>query len=250
MRSKYRAKNAPRGRWVIAHRGFSAVYPENTMSAFRSAAALGVDAIEIDIHLSRDGHVIIMHDAKLDRTTDGKGLIAEHTLAEIKRVDAGSKKGAQFAGERVPTFAEMLAEIPLPVMCEIKDPGEDIVRETSRVVKDAGAEDRVIIACFDDATLQWAADYLPACERLALGHPTDERIKTAHINAPSFEQGDEAFVKAVHAENGAVWLWTVDQPADIRNVLALGADGIISNYPGRVLAALGQGSAASTSATA
>ncbi|HRS96381.1 MAG TPA: glycerophosphodiester phosphodiesterase family protein, partial [Candidatus Latescibacteria bacterium] len=68
------------------------------MAAFRAAVALGVDVIEIDVHLSRDGHVVIMHDAKLDRTTDGKGPIAEHTLAEIKRVDAGSKKGAQFAG--------------------------------------------------------------------------------------------------------------------------------------------------------
>ncbi|OQB40048.1 MAG: Glycerophosphoryl diester phosphodiesterase [Candidatus Latescibacteria bacterium ADurb.Bin168] len=238
MKSKYRAKSSPRGRWVIAHRGFSGEYPENTMAAFRAAVALGVDAIEIDVHLSRDGHVVIMHDAKLDRTTDATGALAEHTLEEIKRVDAGSKKGVQFAGERVPAFAEMLAEISLPVMCEIKDQGEDIVRETARVVKAAGAEDRVIIACFDDATLQWAAEHLPGCERLALGQPTAERIKTAHINAPSFEQADEAFVKAVHEADGAVWLWTVDDPADIRNVIALGVDGIISNYPDRVLAAL------------
>ncbi|HOM58141.1 MAG TPA: glycerophosphodiester phosphodiesterase family protein [Candidatus Latescibacteria bacterium] len=238
MRSKYRAECSPRRLWVVAHRGFSGRYPENTMAAFKAAVALGVDVIEIDVHLSRDGHVVIMHDAKLDRTTDGKGPIAEHTLAEIKRVDAGSKKGAQFAGERVPTFAEMLAEISLPVMCEIKDPGEDIVRETARVVKAAGAEDRVIIACFDDATLRWAEHYLPACERLALGQSTAERIRTTHINAPSFEQADEAFVKAVHETHGAVWLWTVDQPADIRNVIALGVDGIISNYPDRVLAVL------------
>ncbi len=238
MKSKYRAESSPHGRWVVAHRGFSGRYPENTMAAFRAAVALGVDAIEIDVHLSRDGHVVIMHDAKLDRTTDGNGALADHTLEEIKRVDAGSWKGAQFAGERVPTLSEMLAEISLPVMCEIKDPGEDIVRETARVVKAAGAEDCVIIACFDDATLRWAEHYLPACERLALGKPTAERVKTVHINAPSFEQADEGFVEAVHEADGAVWLWTVDQPADVRYVIALGVDGIISNYPDRVLAAL------------
>ncbi len=93
---------------VAAHRGNSAYYPENTMASFRSAVELHPDMIETDIHMTKDGELIMMHDHKVDRTTNGTGLIREKTLAEMKALDAGSWKGEQFKGEKVPTFREFL----------------------------------------------------------------------------------------------------------------------------------------------
>jgi len=93
---------------VAAHRGNSRYFPENTMAAYRSAVEINADMIEVDVHMTKDGHLIMMHDHRVDRTTDGEGLIREKTLAEIKALDAGSWKGEQFKGEKVPTFIEFL----------------------------------------------------------------------------------------------------------------------------------------------
>ncbi len=99
-------------RGVSAHRGASRTHPENTLPAFREAIRLGAHQIELDVYLTKDKQLVIMHDATVDRTTDGKGKIADLTLAEIKQLDAGSWKGPQFAGERVPTLTEALAIMP------------------------------------------------------------------------------------------------------------------------------------------
>lgn len=115
--------------YVAAHRGWSAKYPENTMEAFRAAAELGVDQIETDIRVTRDGELVLMHDATVDRTTDGSGLVREMTLYEISRLDAGVKKGAEFAGCRVPTLKEFLdymAGLPeMTIDFELKEYPED-----------------------------------------------------------------------------------------------------------------------------
>lgn len=103
--------------YVAAHRGWSEKYPENTMLAYKKAAELGVDQIEIDVRVTRDGELVIIHDATVDRTTNGTGKVGEMTLASIRELDAGSWKGAEFAGERVPTFAEFLDfAVSLPEM--------------------------------------------------------------------------------------------------------------------------------------
>lgn len=110
---------------VAAHRGNSKYFPENTMIAYRSGAEIGSDQIEIDVHMTKDGEIVMMHDHKVDRTTDGTGFLHDLTLAEIKALDAGSWKDPKFAGERVPLFEEFLAftkEYPnLSVNVELKD---------------------------------------------------------------------------------------------------------------------------------
>lgn len=102
--------------WVIAHRGGAALAPENTLAAFKAAMDAGADAVELDVHLSRDGRLIVMHDETVDRTTDGSGAIADLTGAELKRLDAGSWFGAGYAGERVPYLEEVLALAAHPVI--------------------------------------------------------------------------------------------------------------------------------------
>jgi glycerophosphoryl diester phosphodiesterase len=94
--------------WVAAHRGWCEKYPENTMEAFRAAVELGVDQIELDVRQTKDGELVIIHDALVDRTTDGTGAVADMTLAEIKALDAGIKKGEQFRGARIPTLKEFM----------------------------------------------------------------------------------------------------------------------------------------------
>ena len=238
LRSHYLARKAPRGRWVIAHRGFSGLYPENTMSAFRAGVEAGADAIELDVHLSKDGEVVVMHDDQLGRTTSGKGKLAELTCPEICSVDAGSWKSPEFSGERVPTLREVFDEIALPVMVEIKPEGEDVVRRTVEVIRDAGAVERAIIASFSDTNLRWGAEMLPECERLALGKPKLERVlDLAHIAGPHFSDADGKLVNDLHRNDRALWTWTVDGTDDIQRMIRLGADGIISNWPDRVIAA-------------
>ena len=93
---------------VAAHRGNSRFFPENTLAAFRSALELKPDMLETDLHMTSDGHLVIMHDHLVDRTTDGTGLVREKTLAEMRALDAGAWKGEEFRGEKVPTFEEFL----------------------------------------------------------------------------------------------------------------------------------------------
>src|SRR5262245_64546483 len=96
---------------VVGHRGASDRAPENTMAAFEAAIAIGVDAIELDVHSSRDGHLVVIHDQNLARTTSGQGLVHEHSLAELKALDAGGWFDRAFAGERIPAFEEVLERI-------------------------------------------------------------------------------------------------------------------------------------------
>ena len=120
-------KNAVR---VAAHRGNSKYYPENTLIGFRSALELPIDQLEIDLHMCKDGHIVMMHDHTVDRTTNGTGRVRDLTLEELKELDAGSWKGEQFAGTQIPTFIEfleMLRDYPeMTVNVELKDyPRED-----------------------------------------------------------------------------------------------------------------------------
>ena len=124
-------------RGICAHRGASRSHPENTLVAFREAIRLGAHQIELDVRLSSDGQLVLMHDATVDRTTDGHGRVADLTLAEIKRLDAGSWKGPEFAGERVPTLAEALQVMPQNVWLNLHlkggaDLGAAVAREVVR----------------------------------------------------------------------------------------------------------------------
>ena len=111
--------------YVAAHRGWSAKYPENTMAAYKAAAELGVDQIETDIRITADGELVLIHDATVDRTTNGTGLVREKTLAELRALDAGSWKGEEFAGLQIPTlkeFMDFIATLPeMTIDFELKE---------------------------------------------------------------------------------------------------------------------------------
>lgn len=137
---------------LCAHRGGMDTHPENTIPAFKNAIAAGVQMIEFDIQLSKDGQLVIMHDETVDRTTNGSGKISDLTLAEIKALDAGIKKGQQFAGTRVPTFEETLAVMPRNIWlnCHLKG-GAEVGKASALLVQKLGRKDQCFLACVEDA---------------------------------------------------------------------------------------------------
>lgn len=147
---------------VIGHRGAPSRAPENTLASFRTALGLGVDGLELDVHLSRDGHLVVIHDANLKRTTDGDGLVHEHTLAELRQLDAGAWYGPAFAGERIPTFDEVLDLVGrrVPLQVEIKGATEGVTEATLAALDARGLLDTVMMTSFQ-------LDRLPLVRRLA-----------------------------------------------------------------------------------
>ena len=134
----------------IAHRGFSAVYPENTLLSFNKALELGVNHLELDLQVTFDGHLVVMHDRTVDRTTNGSGEVADLTLAEIRELDAGTWRGAEYEGERIPTYEEVIDNLPTAVLVtELKFAGNDDIRKVIDLIEASGVSDRVFISSFD-----------------------------------------------------------------------------------------------------
>ena len=238
--------------WVVAHRGASAYAPENTMAAFRRAVELGARFIETDLHLTRDARVVAMHDATLDRTTNGHGLVDSLSLKDVRALDAGSWFAApsakSFAGERVPTLNEILQfakEKDVIFYLEIKsDATWGVEHAVVASLRDTGEAARVIILSFDPATLlsvnrldqTMMTGYL--CE-----HPSNDLVeRTVRAGARQLAaRGDLVtpdLVKKAHHAGLQVVAWTINEPDQMRRLIAAGVDGIMSDYPDRLLRVL------------
>lgn len=145
---------------VLGHRGICAKYPENTMTSFKAAIDLGVDLIEFDVNVTKDGELVVIHDNEIDRTSDHTGLTRDYTLAELKSFDFGGWFDEKFRGERIPTLRELLELVVarsdvLILNVEIKDMTEEAVDKTVAMLKEYGLTDRCVIACFDAAIIRY-----------------------------------------------------------------------------------------------
>ncbi|WP_093839838.1 glycerophosphodiester phosphodiesterase [Streptomyces aidingensis] len=219
---------------TVGHRGLMGVEPENTLRSFRRAEREGVDAVELDLHLSRDGHLVVMHDATVDRTTDGTGRVGELTLAELRMLDAG-------LGERVPVFGEAAGAVALPVQAEIKD------RAAARVLAAALGEPalarRVRVISFHDEALRETGKLLPGVSlALVTGGSTSsapERAAALGAGMISCELArlDEDTVRRAREAGIEVIAWTVNTPAELARVRELGLDGVVTDRPEIVRAA-------------
>ncbi|HWP66100.1 MAG TPA: glycerophosphodiester phosphodiesterase family protein [Candidatus Limnocylindria bacterium] len=228
---------------VIAHRGASGTCPENTLAAFRRAEAVGAHMIELDVQLSRDGEVVVMHDDTLERTTDGHGPVARWTLAEMQRLDAGSWFGPEFAGERVPTLGEVLAAIRLPINVELKPGGgEGLEARALEVVRAAGALERIVFSSFDPDALHrlrgltadaqlgvlWARSTLSPAIALA------KRVAARGLHLRKTLASPEHLAAA--REAGLLTrVWTVNEPREFARLKRAGVDGVFTDYPERFL---------------
>ena len=226
----------------IAHRGASHKFPENTLQAFAAAIQAGADMCELDVQLSRDGIPIVIHDDTVDRTTDGHGAAAALTLAEIKRLDAGIRFGPGFAGARVPTLEEVLIEVAgrCRLNVELKGPGTSL--EVCRLLRQYGQLETSIVSSFDWAALQEARSFESA---IALGVLADRAPDTmldaargldAFSVHPRWNLLTQTLSNSAHRSGLQVLVWTVDDPARMKRMIALGADGIMTNCPDRLSA--------------
>jgi glycerophosphoryl diester phosphodiesterase len=248
---------------VIGHRGAAANAPENTLASLRKAHELGARWVEFDVKLTGDGHPILAHDDRLERTTNGRGRFADKALAEIRALDAGSWFGPAFAGERVPTFEAALAlcrELGLGINVEIKPcPGREI--ETARVAVETllahWPERRPVplISSFAPACLALARAIAPELPRgyLAGGLPRrwQEQLATygcSTLNLDHRRLGARQRA-AVVAAGMPLLLYTVNDPLAARAQLSNGISAVFTDRVAEVLAALGEGAAISSGAS-
>jgi glycerophosphoryl diester phosphodiesterase len=250
-----------RGEWPVnlAHRGASALAPENTIDAFRLAVEAGAGGLELDVHMTRDRQIVVIHDATVDRTTNGSGAVSEMTLDELRGFDAGhnfSPDGGptrpyRGRGVRVPTFGEVLEEFPgVPVNIEIKAGTPGIEEMVLRVLREADALGRALVVSTPHAIVKrfrkvsgghvstgasrWEIGVFYFASRLLLGR----LIRPAYdaLQVPPRHRGipvvTPRFIRAAHARGVRVDAWTINQADEMRRLLDLGVDVIMTDRPG------------------
>ena len=253
-------KRALRGDWPVnlAHRGASARAPENTLEAFRLAVEAGAGGLELDVHLTREGKVVVIHDATVDRVTDGSGAVAGMALVEVRRLDAGnsfSPDGGQTfpyrgRGVGIPTLAEVYEEFPdTCVNADIKEARQGAEKAVLRVIQDAAAEGRTLVASTDHAVMrrfrkvsgsristgasrrEIAAFYVLSKLHLeALVNPAYEALQ-APVEHQGIKLVTPRFLKAAHSSGVRVDVWTINDAAEMRRLLDLGVDVIMTDFP-------------------
>lgn len=224
---------------VIAHRGASGELPENTLPAYARAIELGADMIEIDLHRTRDGGVVVVHDAELERI-GGRGEVADATLDEVRALDAGG-------GAAVPTLDEVLdafgSRVPfnLEIKCAARGPYPELERLVLEAVERRGLLAATLFSCFDDGVLAQLRARAPGA-RIALllsarsrQRPLERaRALGAEALNPWFGLADRELVERAHRTGLAVYPFTVDEPSEMRRLIGLGVDGLFTNHPGRM----------------
>jgi glycerophosphoryl diester phosphodiesterase len=239
---------------VIGHRGAAAHAPENTLAGLRAAARLGVGMVEFDARLTRDGVPVLMHDATVDRTTDGTGAVAGMSCADLARLDAGGRFAASFAGEPVPTLADALAlcaELGLAVNLELKLDGEgEAAKQAGACIARAALEawpgdhPAPLVSSFSRAALSGAADAVPGWPRACLlwGAPAGWRAWADDVGAATLNvlhRDEPAGSHAAFLSAGLpVLAYTVNDPAEAIALFARGFAAVISDAPDLILNAV------------
>lgn len=249
--------------WPKSRGGAPGVAPENTLPSFRRARADGVDVFELDVHATRDGEIVVVHDPTLERTTDGAGPVGALTFAELERLDAGHcftpDHGATFPfrgqGVRVPRLAALIAEFPdVPLNIEIKARGDAIVAAVVAMVRAARAP--IVLAAEHDDIMHAIRAAGPEIPTSCAAGEVAAFVGALHAGrTPSLPAGavalqipptfgdvvlvDAASVAAAHTLGAEVHVWTINDPREARRLLALGCDGIITDVPGAMRPVVG-----------
>lgn len=249
---------------VIAHRGGKANYPENTLEAFRHSVEVGSDVIEFDIHMTKDGHLVVIHDATVDRTTDGKGSIDSFTLKELRQLDAGyhftDRDGNYpYRGKAVsiPTVEEVFAAFPDTLMnIEIKAPYPQVEEKLWQLIQQFNMEDRVLLASFDQKIIDKINDIsggkvaisggkkevtkFVLLHKLFLPFLYEPKVDALQIptKANRFNLVDEKLLNGAKKLNMLVYYWTINDEVKMKQLLQLGANGIITDDPEKLISVM------------
>ncbi len=246
---------------VIAHRGGAGISPENTLFAFKRAFDLGVDVLELDFHRTEDGELVVIHDSKVDRTTDGTGAVAAMTLDEIKKLDAGFRwtndggKTFPFRGKgiKIPTLREVFEAFPtIKINIEPKYATPSPVKPLCDLITEFKRTEKVIVGTFRNEVLE---DFRQTCKGVATSASPSEvsfflaryKLGLSESYSPemqvlqipeklgSLQIVTEDYIKAAHERNLDVHVWTIDDIEDMKRLIGIKADGIMTNYPDRLL---------------
>ncbi len=228
---------------VVAHRGYSGRYPENTMIAFEQAVLAGADEIELDVQLTKDGEVVIIHDEKIDRTTDGTGLVWDYTLKELKKFNA-AKKFPEAGPVEIPTFDEYCAWVskqPITTNIELKTGiiyYEDIEAKTVKILEKYNLLDRVMFSSFNHMSIVETKRLAPTVPVGALvegyglqnaGYYCDKfGFEFFH---PGYNCLDERVIQNLRKYNIGVNVWTINDMEALDRLTTWGVDGVITNFP-------------------
>ncbi len=239
---------------IFAHRGASAVAPMNTLAAFKKALELGADGIELDVQYSSDGALMVIHDLTLEATTNGTGRVVSHTLEELKKLDAGSWFNRRFRGERIPTLDEvfdtigdrLLMNIELKTYSLFKSDGME--RDVADLIKQRDLYDQVIVSSFNPFAIRRIKQYDPRIETGLLYAAEMPRIYShtwlrpwvrPDALHPEHDMVDERLARWARRKGYPLNVWTVNDEAEMRRLIALGVNSIITDYPDRLRALLG-----------
>lgn len=238
---------------VISHRGANKYAPQNTLPAFQKAAAIGADGFETDVHITKDGELVLCHNYTIDETSDGKGKIADMTYAQLERFDFGRYFSPRYKNTKIPSLDEFLSFVEttdISVMnIELKSPEQNetaIVRETIRLVKEHNLFDKLLISSFDPKLLVEAKEIDENCKTGYLYDFTkkatyENKMMTKYIEFaksigadalhPLYIYVDKKYVEKAHETGLMVNTWTVDSVRAIEKMIKCGVDGIITNFP-------------------
>jgi len=228
---------------VCGHRGASGQAPENTLAAFRLAIDMGVDMCELDVQQTRDVRFAVIHDDTLGRTTNGRGAVWKRDLAELQKLDAGRWFGKSFAGERVPSLEEGIAvargRIKLNIELKVHGHERNVAGLLVDTIRRESFEDECLVSSFDHKLADEVKSIAP---EFAVGYifgaqEFDERIFFGPVDILSahFPLITEKFMKKVRDHHKQIHAWTVDRPEDMRRMIEIGVDVIITNFPDRLL---------------
>jgi len=246
---------------VIAHRGGRSLGPESTLYTFRNAVKLGVDVLELDVRSTRDGQLIILHDDTVARTTEATGPVESYSLVDLKKLDAAHRwspdNGQTFPlrnkGVKIPTLAEVFHAFPETKMnLEIKDPRSKTIHSLCRLIHDHRMTQKVMVAAFDADSLK---EFRSRCPKVATSAGASEAMLFYGLQKVYLEAAyspdaqalqvpetfrdlrvvNRRFIEAAHARNLRVQVWTVNDVNAMRRLLELGVDGIMTDYPQRLL---------------
>ena len=229
---------------VVAHRGASALAPENTLAAIRLASEVGATAVEFDVHASADGVPVVIHDKTLARTTNGRGLVRNQTASQLQMLSAGAWFSEKYRREHVPTLEQVFGVVDAAILLciEIKT-GTPIMERVAKDIRNAKLEDRVIIFSFKPKQIAASKQHLPHVPALLLVDPGPEsryrfgpivekaRLVGADLIGLDHTAMNHALIGRLQDDGFPVFVYTVNEHPDVERAVAFGVDGIISNHP-------------------
>jgi len=251
----------PAGFMVIAHRGGRSLGPENTLYTYRRAVDLGVDVLEIDVHLTQDNHLAVIHDKTVDRTTNGSGTIESYRLADLQKLDAGYRWSTDSSnpfplrgkGIKIPSLAEVFQAFPqMRINIEIKDPKPAAITALCQTIQGHNMSQKVMIASFDAKTLKRFRSICPAVatsagaseaiwfyslQKMHMESAYSPNAQALQVpeNYGDLQVANKRFVEAAHARNMRVQVWTVNDIDSMKRLLRNGVDGIMTDYPQKLI---------------